>query len=145
MNYSIKHLFHINTPIEVVFKALTTIEDLSKWWTTETSGEAHAGGIIQFRFNGSESTDMKVTEFKENEMVSWACVASPWGWKGHHFSFQLDENEGKTRVRFTHGGWEEDGDFYAGCSFSWARYMESLRQLCHTGKGEGLGTAGYRK
>lgn len=31
--YCIKHLYHINTSKEEVFKALTTIKGLSQWWT----------------------------------------------------------------------------------------------------------------
>lgn len=88
---------------------------------------------------------MKVTELKADEKVSWECVASPYGWLGHTFSFLLDENEGKTRVRFSHDGWDEQGDYYAACSMSWGRYMESLRQLCQTGRGEAFGSEGYRK
>ncbi|MBI3259882.1 MAG: SRPBCC domain-containing protein, partial [Ignavibacteriae bacterium] len=63
----------------------------------------------------------------------------------HIFTFDLDENDGKTRVRFSHSGWPEQDDFYANCAFSWGRYMESLRQLCQTGRGEAYGSVGYRK
>jgi len=69
----------------------------------------------------------------------WECVASPHGWLGHHFHFSLDENEGKTRVRFSHEGWTEEDDLYAICTFSWGRFMESLRQYCQAGKGEPFG------
>jgi uncharacterized protein YndB with AHSA1/START domain len=143
--FSIKHLFHISASKEKVFDALTTVKGLIGWWTAATSGDTKVGGIIQFRFGDTGGPDMKVTAIKENEKVSWECVASPFGWVGHTFTFLLDENEGKTRVRFSQDGWTEQDDFYAGCSFSWGRYMESLRQLCQTGKGEAFGSEGYRK
>ncbi len=145
MTYSIKHLFHISASREEVFKAITTIEGLSHWWTTDTVGNAELGGIIQFRFAASGGPDMKVAEMNENESLLWECVASSHGWTGHTFEFLLDENEGKTRVRFSHNGWAGQDDFYAICSFAWARYMVSLRQLCQTGKGEAFGSVGYRK
>ncbi|MCD6010967.1 MAG: activator of ATPase [Flavipsychrobacter sp.] len=144
MAYSIKHLFHINASKEQVFKAISTIDGLANWWTSQTTGNAGQGGVIQFRFVG-EGPDMKVTEVNPNDKVSWECVASQHGWVGHKFHFLLDENEGKTRVRFSHDGWSEQDDFYAICSMSWGRYMESLRQLCQTGKGEAFGSEGYRK
>jgi uncharacterized protein YndB with AHSA1/START domain len=140
MTYSIKHLFHINAKRSDVFKAISTIEGLSGWWTTQTSGKPGKGEIIQFRF-GDVGPDMKVTEVKPDEGVKWECVASPHGWVGHTLSITLDENEGKTRVRFSHNGWNEEDDFYAICSFTWGRYMESLRQFCQTGKGESFGNA----
>ena len=141
---SIKHLFHINTSNEKVYEALTTINGLSNWWTKQTTGDTRVGGILQFRF-GEPGIDFKVTELKPNDAVSWECVDGFSDWMGTKIYFLLDENDGKTRVRFEHSGWKEANDSFAGCSFSWARYMESLRQLCQTGKGEAFGSDGYRK
>ena len=141
---SIKNLFHIAAPKGKVYTALSTIDGLSNWWTTQTSGDSKVDGIIQFRF-GEGGPDMKVKEMKPNESVIWECVAGPEDWLGNIFTFNLDENEGKTRVRFEQAGWKEANDFYAACSFSWGRYMESLRQYCQAGKGEAFGSEGYRK
>ncbi len=142
--YSIKHLFHITASKEKVFEAVSTIDGLSNWWTTQSTGDASPGGHLQFRFGEHDGPQMKVIELIPNEKLIWECL-SPEGWKGHIFTFALDENDGKTRVRFSQDGWTEQGDFYGSCSFSWARYMESLRQFCQTGKGEAFGSEGYRK
>jgi uncharacterized protein YndB with AHSA1/START domain len=144
MTHSIKHLFHINAKRNVVFDAISTIDGLSKWWTVHTTGDSKPGGIIKFRFGPNEGPDMKVTAVVKDESVTWECIASPHGWVGNMFTFKLDENEGKTRVCFSHSGWNEEDDFYAICTFAWGRYMESLRQLCQTGKGEAFGSEGYR-
>ena len=141
---SIKHLFHINASKEKVFEAISTIEGLKNWWTVQTAGSPEVGGIIEFRF-GEFENDMKVLELKPNESLTWECVASAPDWVGTKFTFNLDTNDGKTRVRFEQSGWKETGDFYAACCFSWGRYMESLRQFCQTGKGEAFGSEGYRK
>jgi uncharacterized protein YndB with AHSA1/START domain len=145
MNHSIKHLFHIDAKKSEVFKALTTIDGLSKWWTKETTGDSNIGGIIKFRFAENGGPDMKVVELQSNEFVKWECVESPHGWANHTFTFTLDDNDDKTRVRFSHDGWDDNDDFYAICSFSWGRYMESLRQLCQSGKGEAFGSEYHRK
>ena len=145
MSYSIKHLFHIDTKRSDVFKAISTIEGLSNWWTIQTSGESKPGGVIQFRFSEHGGPDMKVTSVKQDESITWECLESPHGWKGNTFTFQLDDNVGKTRVRFSHNGWNEEDDGYAICTFAWGRYMESLRQLCQTGKGEAFGSPSYRQ
>lgn len=142
---TINHLFHINASIEKVFEALTTIKGLSSWWTSTTRGDCLVGGIIEFRFGDFGRPDMKVKEIKTNESVTWECVGGPEDWVGHIFTFNLDSNEGKTRIRFEQSGWKETGDFYASCNFSWGRFMESLRQYCQTGNGEAFGTVGYRK
>ena len=145
MTYSIKHLFHIKAAREKVFEAISTINGLSNWWTKETSGDASLNGTIVFRFGPHGGFDMKVSEYIKNEKITWTCVESSHGWKGHFFTFILDENDGKTRVRFSHDGYESQDDGYAGVNFSWGRYMESLRQLCQTGKGEAFGSEGHRK
>jgi uncharacterized protein YndB with AHSA1/START domain len=142
--YAIKHLFHITASIEKVFEAISTINGLSNWWTIETSGKHTLGDIIQFRFACNGGPDMKVIELTSHTKVVWECIESNHGWRGHIFTFLLDENVDKTRVRFTHDGWGEQDDFYAICSFAWGRYMESLRQYCQTGKGEAFGSEGYK-
>jgi len=144
MDYAIKQLFHINTSKQGVFEAITTIDGLSNWWTVQTNGDASLGGRIKFQFGPHEGPEMEVVEIEPNEKVVWECVSSPHGWLGHIFIFSLDENDGKTRVRFSHNGWEQQDDFYAICSFSWGRYMESLRQLCQTGQGAAFGSEGYK-
>jgi uncharacterized protein YndB with AHSA1/START domain len=141
----IKHLLHINAPRQKVYDALTTINGLSHWWTTQTSGDTKPGGIIEFRFGEQFLNKMKVLELKPNELIKWECVGGPPDWIGNIISFRLDDNDGKTRLRFEHADWKESNDFYAACSFSWGRYMESIRQLCQTGKGEAFGSEGYRR
>jgi uncharacterized protein YndB with AHSA1/START domain len=133
MKYAIKHLFHIRATREAVYNALTTIEGLSNWWTVDTSGNSNPGGVLKFRFDG-QGPDMKVMDLKPGKSVTWECL-DKIGWPGHILTFSLDENEGKTRVRFSHEGWDVQDDFFANCNFSWGRYLESLRQLCQTGKG----------
>ncbi len=141
---NIKHLFHIKSPRENVFQAISTISGISNRWTTSTSGEGSLGGVMDFRFGDYPGPKLKVTKLTENKEVVWECVEGPAEWMGTEIRFALDENDGKTRVRFTHSGWKEDGDSLASSSFSWVRYLESLRQLCQTGKGEAFGSPGYR-
>jgi uncharacterized protein YndB with AHSA1/START domain len=136
---SIKQLFHINAEQEKVYQAITTVDGLSKWWTAQTSGDASMNGTIEFRF-GEHVMAMKVVEMRPNEYLKWQCVKGADEWIGTILAFALDRNENKTRVRFEHAGWQDTGDFFAQCSFSWGRYMESLRQLCETGKGQAFGS-----
>ena len=147
--YSIKHLFHVNAPIEKVFVTLTTIEELSNWWTKLTDGSTKVGDAVNFRFGGDHLHKMKVIEVKTNEFVKWECIQSNHAeWVGTIITFKLDINalaDGKTRVRFEQSNWKEVNDLFAACSFSWGRYMESIRQLCQTGKGEPFGIENFRK
>jgi uncharacterized protein YndB with AHSA1/START domain len=140
----IKHLFHINAPKEKVYEAITSIKGLSKWWTTQTTGECNPGGVLHFRF-GTVGNDMKVIAMSKNEWLQWECIAGPDDWLGTRIRFELNDSNGKTRVRFEHACWKHANDFFAGCTFTWGRYMESLRQYCQTGIGEAFGSETYRQ
>lgn len=144
MTYSIKQLYHINASKQKVFEAITTIKGLSNWWTTQVTGSEDLGGTLQFNFGDFVGPKMKVAELVPNEKLAWEAVSDEH-WHGNMLTFALDENDGKTRVRFSHDGWNEQDDFYASCCYSWGRYLESLRQYCQTGKGEAFGSEGYRK
>lgn len=143
MSHAIKHLFHVDASPEKVFKAISTHHGLKNWWTIQTEGGENLDEIIQFRFGENGGSDMKIVELTPDKKIEWECVYSDHGWIGHKLTFQLDENDGKTRVRFSHIGQQQDEDFYAVCTFAWGRYFESLRQLCQTGTGQAFGTEGY--
>jgi uncharacterized protein YndB with AHSA1/START domain len=58
------------------YKALTTLEGLSGWWTKNTQGETGGGGVIRFRF-GAGGFDMKVLELQPAKRVLWQVVDGP--------------------------------------------------------------------
>ena len=143
MSFPIKHLLHIDRPIEDVFHALTDIQELQKWYTTEVEGESTLNGLIAFNFGGMVFK-MQVVVLEEGKSVHWKCVETDGPVLNHVMTFELDRNVDKTRVRFAHTGLEAMDDGYANMNFSSARYLESLRQLCQTGVGEAFGSPTYR-
>jgi uncharacterized protein YndB with AHSA1/START domain len=144
MTHSIKFLFHIAASRADVYKALSTIEGLAGWWTTDTKGDTNPGGTIQFRFGEWGGPDVKVKESVKDQHVTWECLSGMAGWAGTSITIALDENEGKTRVRFSHDGFAEANDGYASTTMGWSRYIQSLRAFCQTGKGEAFGGPNYR-
>jgi len=117
-----------------VYRALTTIDGLSAWWTTETNGESKVGGVIQFRF-GAGGFDMKVLELHPATRVLWQVVDGPQEWIDTRISFDLKENDGWTIILFKHEGWKEPVEFMHHCSTKWAVFLLSLKSLLETGKG----------
>jgi uncharacterized protein YndB with AHSA1/START domain len=140
----IKFLFHIDAPRQKVYNAISSIDGLSKWWTKQTSGESSLNGVIEFRFGELWMNKMKVVKLKKDELVGWECLEGGEEWIGSRVNFKLDENEGKTRLKFEHTGVKGPEDYLAMINFSWSRYLDSLKQLCQTGKGEGFGSVYYR-
>ena len=140
----IKLLMHINAAKEKVFKALTESNELSKWYTTIVKGEFKLNEIITFEFVNFAKFKFKVVAITQNEFVHLEIVESEFDNVGHIMKYDLDENNGKTRVRYTYEGFGEMDDSYANMNYSSAKYLESLRQYCQTGKGEAFGSSSYR-
>jgi uncharacterized protein YndB with AHSA1/START domain len=140
---AIHHLFHIQKPIEHVFQAISASDKLSQWYTRTESFKASKDETFKMHF-GEMSFEFQVQEIIENKRVVWKCIEADIPLEGHVMTYELDENDGKTRVRFSHEGFDEADDFMANLNFSSAKYLESLRQFCQTGHGEAFGTDGYR-
>lgn len=117
-----------------VYKALTTLDGLSGWWTDNTQGESKVGGVIEFRF-GAGGIDMKVLELIPDQRVLWEVVAGPAEWMGTTVSFDLQQEGDWTLVRFKHQGWMEPVDFMHHCTTKWGVFLLSLKSLLETGKG----------
>lgn len=134
--YSIKHLFHCSAPIDAVYNALTTLEGLQSWWTVHTAGNPEEGKLLEFNFPPNFFNTMQVVKLVPGNYVEWKCIKSAPEWINTSIKFSLDTNNNKTRIKFEHSNWKKDDDFYAQCSFSWGRYLESLRQYLEKGIGQ---------
>ena len=55
-----------SSSLDKVYKALTTREGLSAWWTNDTQGKNKVGGVLKFRFDGG-GFDMKVLELQPGQ------------------------------------------------------------------------------
>ena len=116
------------------YKALTTLDGLSGWWTTNTQGDDKVGGVIQFRF-GAGGIDMKVLELAPAKRVVWQVVDGPAEWIDTKVSFDLRQEGEWTIILFKHQGWKEPVEFMHHCSTKWAVFLLSLKALLETGKG----------
>ena len=130
----IRHNVVIKATPEKVYKAVTTQEGLESWWCKQTTAKPELGFVNIFIF-GKFRNEMKVTELLANKRTEWDCINSIDEWIGTKISFDLEEKNGNTILRFTHGGWKAVTDTYAGCNYDWAQFMKSLKTLCETGTG----------
>tara|TARA_B100001559_G_C16274637_1_gene517705 strand:- start:116 stop:550 length:435 start_codon:yes stop_codon:yes gene_type:complete len=140
----IKHLLHIKSKKEEVFSALSKPDKISKWYTTIVKGEFKLDQIVIFEFVNFASFKFKITEYVQDQLISMECVESDMPVVGHVMKYEIDENDGKSRVRYSYNGFLEMDDSYANMNFSSAKYLESLRQFCQTGIGEAFGSDNYR-
>jgi uncharacterized protein YndB with AHSA1/START domain len=135
------HRIGINAPAADVYKALSSLEGLSQWWTKEVSGNDNKGGKIEFIFR-SETGDLKgkmvmeVKELNPEKDVIWRCIDGPDEWVETDITFQLSQQDTQTIILFGHRNWRETVEFTYHCNMKWAVFLLSLREYVETGKGK---------
>jgi uncharacterized protein YndB with AHSA1/START domain len=129
----ILHKIGIEASPADTYKALTTIDGLAGWWTTDTEGESKVGGVIKFRFSGRGGFDMRVLELRPDARVLWQVVDGPEEWIGTTVSWDLKQEDDYTVVVFKHAGWREPVDFMHHCSTKWGVFLISLKALLEGG------------
>ena len=138
--HQIEHLLHINAPLNKVYEAIKDVENIKHWYTTDIVDNLDNTKTFKW---GEMFLIAKCNEI-QNEKITWEFIESSMPIESLFMTYELSENEGKTRVRFTYGNFSEKSDFYANQNFSSAKYLESLRQFCQTGNGEAFGSGSYR-
>jgi uncharacterized protein YndB with AHSA1/START domain len=130
------HFLRIHAGPGKVYRALTTEEGLTGWWSNSARVEPGLGGVIDFRFAGDFNPDMKVTSLEPNQRVEWKCVAGHDNWQDNTFLFDLRDANGETDLMFVQVYAQELSDeVYGTYNFNWGYYLGSLKQLCETGTG----------
>lgn len=134
------HRIGIKANPEAVFQALSTLEGLTGWWTTDTTGDPRPGGALTFTFLTASGDVLgrmvfAVDAISQVSAVRWSCVDGFPDWVGTSVTFDLSVQDGQTIVIFGHRGWAEASESMAHCSMKWAVFLLSLRALVETGKG----------
>ena len=135
--YGIRHEVGIKASPEAVYGALTEVEKLAAWWTSDTRGEGSTvGGVLEFWF-GDFCQAFEVVELRPGELVRWKATRKETmeEWAGTEVSFALSAEEEQCWVAFAHSGWREDAGMFDHCSTKWAVFLLSLKDLLETGKG----------
>ncbi|UCH64381.1 MAG: SRPBCC domain-containing protein [Ignavibacterium sp.] len=132
---NIKHFLIIKAPPEKVYKAVTTTGGIKGWWTLDTIINEKVGGVAEFIFGERYHNKMKITELEPNKRVEWKCFQGDKEWIATTFEFDIEARDDNTILRFTHGNWKEETDFFAHCNYQWGYYLRSLVSYCEKGEG----------
>src|ERR1700735_499700 len=83
----------VSAPIEAVYRAISTQEGLSGWWTPDVKASAEVNTIARFRFGPDYFKDMKIVELESNASVRWVCMQGADEWIGTTLSFNLEAGD----------------------------------------------------
>jgi uncharacterized protein YndB with AHSA1/START domain len=132
------HCLRIDAPVERVYRAITTAEDVRNWWTRECELDGTVGGLGAFSFyNGRVVTKVRIDALKPLVHVGWTTIEStaPGGWQGTTMRFDLRAEADLTVLLFAHRGFAEANEYYARVTTGWGYFVVSLQQYLETGKG----------
>ena len=136
----IRHLIRIKSTPEKIYRAIVAQDGLSNWWTYDTQivGEAgKAGSIIEFGFNNRETVfKMRVEQLDLNKRIVCTCLGGHSEWENTNLFFNLNKDGGETILNFGHVNWKSSDGILPLCSFSWAKYLMSLKSLIEDGEGQ---------
>lgn len=131
---AIRHNVVIKATPDKVYEAVTTQKGIESWWCKTTTAKPALGFVNIFIF-GQYRNEMKVSDLSPNKRTEWECIDSIDEWIGTRISFDLEEKNGNTLLRFVHGDWRAVTDTFADCNYNWALFMQSLKSFCETGTG----------
>jgi len=128
-----KELFIKASP-QRVFQALTTKEDLERWFLVKAEVDLRPGGAIRFEWGPGmvEVGKILVCEPPHRLSYTWeALEPSPTT-----ITFELTEENDGTRLRLTHTGIGEGEDwdsYYTSVNGGWTAHLGNLTSWLETG------------
>jgi uncharacterized protein YndB with AHSA1/START domain len=123
----LKHEVSIDATPDKVYAAVATQKGMRNWWTADTTMEEKVGGKAEFGFNKRGMVfRMSIRNLDSGKQVVMECHGDHSEWKGTTLAWRIHGSDGKSVLHFTHRGWKEVTDFYAGCNSMWGNLMFRL-------------------
>ena len=131
--HSLKHEIFISADTETVRAALSTAEGLQGWNTPLVDGSGEIGTVWNLKYSGRPEFSWRIDQ-DDAEEILWTCTKGPGDAVGTTVAFSLSATEdGRTRVRVTHGGWPHDEANFIKCNTIWGALMDHLREYVESG------------
>jgi len=135
----------IDAPPESVFGALTTLEGIAGWWTSNVTGNGSEGGRLDLGFDGLDEHITMQVEEAESDQVTWRCERHTGHpeWEGTTITFSLTARTRGTRLAIHHRGLVPTLECYEQCFAGWQHFARSIKAYVELGHGRPF-TAGRR-
>ena len=130
----------VNTSAE---EAMKKISQVNLWWKKDFSGSAEKlNDKFTVPFGETSFVDFVVSQMITNKKVIWSVADCylPWfnnkkEWNNTEAVFELSEENGKTKIDFTHIGLVPEVECYDVCEKGWDGHItESLVKFINEGK-----------
>jgi len=119
-----------NTP--EVFLAISSGDEISKWWTKWSTGKAIVGEVFDLYFSQDYHWKAELIDVKENVKCQWKLIKADKDWLHTIFGFNLIQRDQLTLAEFYHLGWPEKNEHFKRSNYCWAMYLQLLKQYIET-------------
>ena len=125
--------------------AFNAIKNFRAWWSEEIEGNTdQLNEEFFYHYKDIHLCKLKLIEMVPDEKLVYQVLDNQFNftkdkteWIDTKLIFELSNEDGKTKVRFTHEGLVPDYECYDVCFDAWTGYIKnSLYNLITTGKGE---------
>ncbi|MGZ3854324.1 MAG: SRPBCC family protein, partial [Flavisolibacter sp.] len=136
--------FHRSTTVNVSpGEAMDKISQVNRWWKQDFRGSAqNLNDRFTVPFGDPSFVDFVVSEFVRNKKMVWKVTDCylPWfenkkEWNGTEVVFELLEEDGKTKIDFTHVGLVPGIECYEVCEKGWNGHIDTLARFINEGNG----------
>ncbi|MES2734422.1 MAG: SRPBCC domain-containing protein [Bacteroidota bacterium] len=134
-------------------EAFNAINNVRGWWSEEIEGRTEQlNDEFTYHFEDIHTCKMKLIEVVPDKKVVWLVMDNYFKftkdkseWIDNKIIFEIAEQDGKTRIRFTQQGLVPAYECFEKCQNAWTQYIQqSLSSLITTAKGQPNSTGNPR-
>lgn len=120
----IQHAIQIAAPPESVFPLVATGAGFTRWWAEDVT---ESGGLVSLGFFKRATVyRLRLRSHQSPSSAEWICESGDQ-WNGTRISFQLEARGQQTFLRFTHGDWRAETEYFTCCNTTWGELMFRLK------------------
>jgi uncharacterized protein YndB with AHSA1/START domain len=120
----IRHSIQISAEPARVYPLVATAKGFAHWWAADVT-EA-AGGVELGFFSRATVYRLRLKVSEPPTHAEWVCETGN-EWSGTRIAFRLEAGKPGTLLRFTHGGWRSESDYFVACNTTWGELMFRLK------------------
>ncbi|MFC4873180.1 SRPBCC family protein [Negadavirga shengliensis] len=126
-------------------KAYNAIKDFRAWWSEEIEGPTDKlNEVFFYHYKDIHLCKMKLIEMNKNKKLVYHVLENEFNftqdkteWVDTRLVFEITNEDGKTKVKFTHQGLVPEHECYEVCNDAWTGYItNNLYKLVTDGQGE---------